>query len=93
MFKKVTEDFTCEHCGTFVEGDGYTNHCPKCLWSLHVDNEPGDRANNCNGLMEPFGVLYTTDETKLQHKCTKCGMIKKNRLGKQDDKDAIQTLY
>src|SRR3989344_2693847 len=61
MFKKVIEDFTCEHCDTFVEGDGYTNHCPKCLWSLHVDNEPGDRANNCNGLMEPFGILYTTN--------------------------------
>ena len=92
-FRRVIEDFTCERCGADVVGDGYTNHCPRCLYSLHVDNEPGDRANNCNGLMQPFGVLYTTDENKIQHKCVKCGMIKRNRVGKQDDQDAIAKIY
>lgn len=23
----------CEHCSAEVLGTGYTNHCPKCLWS------------------------------------------------------------
>jgi exosome complex RNA-binding protein Csl4 len=93
MFKRVIEDFICENCGSEVEGDGYTNHCPVCLWSLHVDNEPGDRANNCNGLMEPFNVLYTSNESKLEHKCTKCGMIKKNKVSKRDEPNAIAKIH
>ena len=32
-FTKKIEDFTCDHCGYNVKGKGYTNHCPKCLWS------------------------------------------------------------
>ncbi|MBR6751902.1 MAG: RNHCP domain-containing protein, partial [Alphaproteobacteria bacterium] len=43
QFVKRVENFTCAHCGAEVFGNGYTNHCPKCLWSRHVDNNPGDR--------------------------------------------------
>jgi hypothetical protein len=56
VFKKTKEDFVCEHCGKPVVGNGYTNHCPECLWSKHVDVNPGDRAATCLGLMEPVGV-------------------------------------
>lgn len=38
-FTRVIEDFICENCGTEVKGNGYTNHCPKCLWSKHVDKD------------------------------------------------------
>ncbi|MFA5023297.1 MAG: RNHCP domain-containing protein, partial [Candidatus Paceibacterota bacterium] len=30
-FKRQIEDFVCEHCGEKVVGNGYTNHCPRCL--------------------------------------------------------------
>ena len=50
-FTRVVEDFTCGQCGAAVTGDGYTNHCPLCLWSRHVDINPGDRAAECGGLM------------------------------------------
>ena len=43
-FTRKVEDFTCEHCGREVHGNGYTNHCPHCLHSKHVDVNPGDRA-------------------------------------------------
>ncbi|MEK7158524.1 MAG: RNHCP domain-containing protein, partial [Patescibacteria group bacterium] len=43
-FQRRVEDFTCESCGAQVTGDGYTNHCPQCLVSKHVDVYPGDRA-------------------------------------------------
>lgn len=47
------EVFTCKNCGRVVvpEGAGSThrNHCPNCLCSLHVDEEPGDRAPACGG--------------------------------------------
>ena len=88
-FKRVIEDFTCEHCGASVEGDGYTNHCPKCLWSLHVDITPGDRANGCSGLMEPVGVEYKSGGSIIMHKCTKCGMMKKNKSVENDDTGAL----
>jgi len=51
-FQKRIEDFVCERCGAFVKGTGYTDHCPECLWSKHVDVNPGDREAECGGLME-----------------------------------------
>jgi hypothetical protein len=43
-FQRCKEDFRCGHCGHLERGDGYTNHCTACLWSAHVDIQPGDRA-------------------------------------------------
>ena len=37
-------------------GTQHRNHCPNCLTSLHLDNEPGDRAADCGGQMEPVAV-------------------------------------
>lgn len=81
-FTKNDSGFTCAHCGREVEALGYTsrNHCPFCLWSLHVDVNPGDRANACGGQMEPIRV--EPDARKgyiIVHRCTKCGEIKRNR--------------
>ena len=56
QFKKVQEDFICEMCGAKVSGNGYTNHCPECLTSKHVDINPGDRACDCHGLMPAVGL-------------------------------------
>ena len=57
-FSKNDSGFICAHCGKEVEPLGFTsrNHCPFCLWSLHVDVHPGDRANQCKGQMEPIRV-------------------------------------
>ena len=72
-FIRKKEDFVCGNCGQTVVGNGYTDHCPKCLWGKHVDEEiPGDRASDCGGLMEPIGVEYKAGEFRLHHKCTKC---------------------
>lgn len=39
-----TDSFTCKVCGRLVTpdgaGSGHRNHCPNCLSSLHLDNEP-----------------------------------------------------
>jgi hypothetical protein len=42
-FQRTIEDFECERCRMLVTGSGFTNHCPACLWSKHVDVHPGDR--------------------------------------------------
>ena len=74
--------FICGHCGKEVKPLGYTsrNHCPYCLWSLHVDVNPGDRANECKGLMEP--IRTEPDPKKgfvIIHRCTKCGELRRNK--------------
>ena len=57
-FTKIDEEFICENCGNKVEKLGYTcrNHCPDCLHSKHVDVNPGDRQEECHGLLEPIGL-------------------------------------
>lgn len=88
-FTKRIEDFTCENCGTKVAGDGFTNHCPVCLYSKHVDVNPGDRSNACGGLMEP--IAY--DQKKgILHRCTICKFEKYNKLQKNDNSDKIIEL-
>jgi len=71
--------FTCAYCGKKVlalTNGSYRNHCPACLYSLHVDEMPGDRASNCRGLMEPVGVKFHSNKgLQLVHQCTKCGDV------------------
>jgi len=91
-FQRTREDFTCEQCGFAVEGNGYTNHCPKCLWSKHVDVNPGDRAALCGGRMEPVGVEVGGGEHTIVHVCTACNFERKNKVSRNDDFDTILTL-
>ena len=81
-FKKNDSGFICKNCGKEVLPLGYSsrNHCPFCLWSLHVDNNPGDSENTCRAPMEPiFAEVDAKKGFVIVHKCTKCGEIKRNR--------------
>jgi len=73
-------------------GDGYTNHCPKCLWSRHVDINPGDREEKCGGLMKPVGVEIESKGHTIIHHCIKCGVTKKNKVAKRDNFDTVVKL-
>lgn len=85
QFQKRIESFSCEHCSVEVEGDGYTNHCPICLWSKHVDIWPGDRQAECRGLMRPVATELRRGGHRLIHECIRCGYKSKNRLGVEDN--------
>jgi len=91
-FQRTKEDFTCGECGFFVRGNGYTNHCPKCLWSKHVDVRPGDRRATCHGLMEPVGVELRGGDHVILHRCVRCGFEKRNKTEKDDDFNVIVRL-
>jgi hypothetical protein len=91
-FTRTIEDFTCENCWTKVKGSGYTNHCPRCLWSTHVDINPGDRKNECLGMMKPVGVEIERGEYILIHECQKCGAKKRNKASAHDDFEDILKL-
>lgn len=86
-FTRKIEDFVCENCGAKVKGNGFTNHCPHCLWSKHVDINPGDRLSNCQGLMEPIRVEKGDRDIKfvIVHRCVKCGYEKRNKISEKDD--------
>lgn len=86
LFQKNDSGFVCRNCGFEVLPLGYSsrNHCPKCLCSLHVDVNPGDRASDCGGIMDPISV--ETDAKKgyiIIHKCRKCGAIRRNRAANE----------
>ena len=87
-FSKNDSGFVCAHCGRVVEPLGYTsrNHCPFCLWSLHVDINPGDRANTCGGILRP--IKAEPDPKKgyiIIHRCEKCGEIRRNKAAIKGD--------
>ena len=92
QFTKRVEDFQCANCGTVVHGNGYTNHCPKCLWSRHVDNTPGDRMSTCGGMMVPIAVEQSNGRWVIIHKCEKCGKTIRQHASDYDDTDAIIAL-
>jgi len=91
-FQRTTEDFTCENCGREVSGNGYTNHCPYCLHSKHVDVNPGDRACDCRGLMQPIGYERKAGAEVIVQRCKKCGHTRRNKVCPEDDRDAVIAL-
>ena len=91
FFRRI-EDFICEHCGAVIAGNGYTNHCPKCLWSKHVDVNPGDRAAECGGAMQSISVERKGEEWILTHECKKCGHRKRNVMSAGDNFDAVGSI-
>jgi ribosomal protein L37E len=89
QFQRNEEDFICEQCGLPVSGNGYTNHCPRCLWSKHVDVNPGDRQATCRGSMEPIGIESKGGKYIVVHHCIVCGFGRRNKIGMEDDFDTV----
>lgn len=88
------EEFICENCQKKVEKLNYTarDHCPYCLYSKHVDINPGDRQNNCLGLLEPISIEKYKNTYKIIYKCTKCNKIHKNIMANDDNFEKIIEL-
>ena len=93
-FTVIDEGFVCCVCGAEIPPLGYTarNHCSKCLCSLHLDNNPGDRQSGCGGVLRPSGIERGKKGIRIVYKCDKCGEVKKNITAADDDYDAILEL-
>ena len=81
-FTKNDSGFVCANCGFEVLPLGKTsrNHCPRCLCSIHIEINPGDRASDCGGLLVPISCEPNTDKGYIiTHKCKKCGELRRNR--------------
>ena len=90
-FNTIDEGFICENCGKEVNKLNYTarDHCPYCLYSKHVDIMPGDRKNECCGLLVPISIEKYKNTYKIIYKCNKCKKIHKNIVANDDNFDEI----
>jgi hypothetical protein len=71
----------------------HRNHCPRCLWSRHVDNKPGDRASPCRAPMKPIGIeVRPSGEWVIIHRCTACATLRTNRVAGDDREVALLAL-
>lgn len=92
------EGFRCRHCGAYAGplqfGGRHRNHCPHCLYSLHVDGRvPGDRASSCRSRMAPVGVFARRNgEQAIVHRCLGCGFERHCRVAADDDAAAVMRL-
>ena len=112
--QKATElhekQFRCLQCNLLVTiareqaGVNNRNHCPNCLWSLHVDlKRPGDRKANCHSRMQPIGLTLKKTHKKYEasalgelmliHRCAKCGKFSINRIAADDSAGQLYQLY
>lgn len=87
----IDEEFICENCNQKVDKLNYSarDHCPHCLYSKHVDKNPGDRLNSCQGLLKPIDIEKFKDTYKIIYCCEKCGEIHKNILASDDDMNIV----
>ncbi len=96
MFIKNDESFICNHCGKKVEKLEYTSrdHCNNCLYSIHVDVNPGDRLNECKGSLKPFNIEVSNKikSEVVVYKCLKCGSIIRNKIATDDNKSEIYKI-
>jgi hypothetical protein len=105
-----TQNFKCRNCGLFVianrelSGVNNRNHCPRCLWSRHMDLlTAGDRKSECKSRMEPIGLtckqtnkrygMNVDGELMLIHRCIGCDKVSINRIAADDDIQAISQVY
>lgn len=91
-FEKNDSGFTCRVCGKIVDSLKYSSrdHCNKCLCSIHIDINPGDRANSCLGTLIPVDIEMNNKKGYvINYKCDKCGKTHNN---KSADDDSFKTI-
>jgi len=94
-FKKNDNGFICLNCGASVPLLNYTSrdHCNECLYSLHVDINPGDRKNDCGGLLQPIMIEQNSKKGYvIVYRCLKCGEIHKNKMAEDDNFNTVLNI-
>lgn len=89
----LTDTFACVRCGLTVTGaapDGVRrNHCPSCLYSLHVLDHAAGGRSACGSRMAPISIaVLRGGDWMVIHRCTRCGELTSNPIC-QDDNQLI----
>lgn len=95
-FTVINEGFKCLNCKHDNEklAGSCRNHCQKCLFSLHLDQEnPGDRLSKCQNLMTPISITHNGKKGwMIKHKCLKCEKTILNKAALDDNFELIIKL-
>ena len=86
-FEKNDNKFICNVCGKLIPELKYSSrdHCTKCLCSLHIDVNPGDRANTCMGTLVPIDIETSNKKGYIiKYRCSKCGVEHNNKSAEDD---------
>jgi len=94
FFIKNNQGFVCQNCSFRVDKhpSSSRDHCPNCLYSLHVDIFPGDRQNSCRGLLEPIGLQKKKGKEQIVYRCQKCHKQLVNIVALDDNQEEIIKL-
>lgn len=58
-----------------------------------MDEEPGDRASDCGGIMDPIGVwVRKNGEWAIIHRCRRCGKLDSNRIAADDNPMKLMSI-
>ena len=58
-----------------------------------MDEEPGDRASDCGGVMDPIGVwVRKGGEWAVIHRCRRCGKLSSNRTAADDNPMKLMSI-
>lgn len=100
--------FSCLYCKKPIPkqapGTAHRNHCPFCLWSVHVGRAENRRPGACRGLMAPIGLTFKKEaadkygkpkqgELMVVHQCAICGEISINRLAGDDTAETVLEVF
>ena len=91
-FEKNDNEFVCQVCGKLVPQLKYSSrdHCNKCLCSIHIDVNPGDRENTCLGTLVPVEVEQNSKKGYvIKYQCNKCKQFHNNKAA---DDDSFKTI-
>jgi len=91
-FEKNDNSFICRVCGKNVPALKYSSrdHCSKCLCSIHIDINPGDRLNTCLGTLIPEDIETSNKKGYIvKYKCQKCSQFHNNKTAEDDNFNTI----
>lgn len=93
-FIENNQGFVCKVCGVEVpqHPSSSRDHCNSCLYSIHVDINPGDRVHPCHGLLEPIEIEIKKGEKRIVYKCQNCGGRVVNIAAPDDNPEEIVKL-
>jgi DNA-directed RNA polymerase subunit RPC12/RpoP len=94
-FTKNNESFVCVGCGEIVplHPSSSRDHCNHCLIGLHVDVFPGDRLNECGGVLTPIGVETKNSKTRIVYRCEACHAQVFAPVAPDDNPDRVAALF
>lgn len=90
------EKFTCIVCGEIISGTErgqQRDHCPRCLTSIHTDQQAGDGASLCKGTMEVIAIwIDENGEWNLVHRCRSCQTLRVSRIAADDNITLLMSI-